>query len=94
MSRRAPREPGVTADADASGLHGWEPGARLGQAGPSYRPAYDKVSVCPGGARGSVLADKKPGPGRSRDAPPDALPGAGGQAPQSEPLGGAYGCRA
>lgn len=37
-------------------------------------------------------ADKTSGPGQSRDVPPDPLPGAGGQAPQSEPLGGTYGC--
>lgn len=87
MSRRAPREPGVTAGAEARGLHGREPGARLGEAGPSHRPAYGKISVCPGGAGGSVHRRRETWARRSRDAPPDALPGAGGQAPQPEPLG-------
>lgn len=70
MSRRAPREPGVTAGAEARGLHGREPGARLGEAGPSHRPAYGKISVCPGGAGGSAPQKRNLGPAGGAETRP------------------------
>lgn len=73
------RRPGVYTDGSQAPGSG-KPAPRTGR--------LTARSACAREEPGALCtADEKPGPGRSRDAPPDALPGAGGQAPQPEPLG-------